>query len=329
MHARRSGVRDAPDLAGRVVVETPGWRRQSAIGMWRFQREPGRRFGSFAVSLIAKRVLRGYPTSRHVSMEIAVKSVAVGPNGARLHFLEFEGTGTPLVMVHGLGCASSYEYPHVARSPGLAGRHVILLDLFGFGYSDHPTGFGYRVDDHAEALVGLVDALALDELDLYGHSMGGSIAITAADRLGSRVRNLAVSEANLDSGGGPFSRKIASFNLADYTGHAHAETIASALASGNHAWATTMRLSAAEAVYWGGQSLVEGAEPSWRELFHRHPARRSFIFGERSLPDPDFDVLPAHGVSALIVKDAGHSMGLENPVGLAAAIAEATSSAHT
>lgn len=66
-----------------------------------------------------------------------MKSIALGPGGAQLRYLEFAGDGPPLMIVHGLGCASSFEYPHVARAPALSARHVLLSDLFGSGYSDH------------------------------------------------------------------------------------------------------------------------------------------------------------------------------------------------
>ncbi|WP_292599852.1 alpha/beta hydrolase [Mesorhizobium sp.] len=239
--------------------------------------------------------------------------------------MEIDGGGTPLIMIHGLGCASSYEYPDVALSPALRERHVILIDLLGFGYSDHPVDFGYRMEDHAEVVAQFIEAVSLDRIDLYGHSMGGSVAVEVAHRLQSRIGNLVLSEANLDSGGGQFSRNIAASNEADYVRHVHVETVADALAAGNCDWAATMRLCSPLAVHRGARSLVEGVEPSWRDRFYQHPAHRAFIFGERSLPDPDVAVLGARGIQVLIVKNSGHSMGLENPTELASAIAEAIS----
>lgn len=38
-----------------------------------------------------------------------------------------------------------------------------------------------------------------------------------------------------------------------------------------------------------------------------------FIFGEKSLPDPDLQVLAEHGIQIEVVKNAGHSMAWENP----------------
>lgn len=252
-----------------------------------------------------------------------MKLHSISANSGALRFINFQGEGIPLLILHGLGCASTFEYPHVALSPALLGRRMILLDLFGYGYSDHPNDFGYTVCDHATTVTNLVTALGIKKLNLYGHSMGGSVAIKAAHQMGDRVKNLVLSEANLDAGGGSGSREIASSDQDEYIDKNHAEVISSAVTHGFTEWAATMRLSSAKAVYLGALSLVQGQTPSWRELFYQHPARKSFIFGEKSLPDPDFDALPANGIKTLIVKNAGHSMGLENPTGLAKAIAMA------
>ena len=242
-----------------------------------------------------------------------------------MRYLEFKGEGVPLLMIHGLGCASSFEYPHVATAPALCGRHLFLVDLLGFGFSDRPEDFGYRVQDHALQIYRFVEEQGLMQIEIFGHSMGGSVAIEAADLLGHKVSHLILSEANLDSGGGTFSRAIAASSETNYVDRGHLTTINDAQAAGNEEWAATMRAASARAVYCGARSLVEGSSPDWRSRFLRHPARKAFIFGEHSLPDPDAEILPSQGIRVLIVPDSGHSMGLENPHGLATAIAEALS----
>jgi pimeloyl-ACP methyl ester carboxylesterase len=242
-----------------------------------------------------------------------------------MRYLEISGNGIPLLMIHGLGCASSFEYPHVATAPALRGRHVILVDLLGFGFSDQPEDFGYRTQDHARELHRFVEDQGFDQIDIYGHSMGGSIAIEAADLIGAKVRHLVVSEANLDSGGGEFSRHIAAAGEAGYINGGHAATCAKAQEDGYPEWAATMRAASARAVYVGAASLVEGSSPDWRSRFLRQPAGKAFIFGARTLPDKDEDFLRSQGIRVIVVPDAGHSMGLENPQELAAAIAEGCS----
>ncbi|HBC90015.1 MAG TPA: alpha/beta hydrolase, partial [Lactococcus sp.] len=43
-------------------------------------------------------------------------------------------------------------------------------------------------------------------------------------------------------------------------------------------------------------------------------------FGEKSLPDADFEKLKEHGVKIEVVPNAGHSMAWENPNGFAQVI---------
>ncbi|MEA1103823.1 hypothetical protein U8M76_13580, partial [Klebsiella pneumoniae] len=46
--------------------------------------------------------------------------------GATLRWHDFPGDGLPVVFIHGLGCASSYDYPRIASDPALRERRKIL-----------------------------------------------------------------------------------------------------------------------------------------------------------------------------------------------------------
>ncbi len=117
--------------------------------------------------------------------------------GATLRWHDFPGDGLPVVFIHGLGCASSYDYPRIASDPALRERRKILIDLPGFGYSDKPRVFSYNIHEQALVLEQFLSHLRLQRFALFGHSMGGSIAIEAAGLLGERVTTLLVSEPNL------------------------------------------------------------------------------------------------------------------------------------
>ena len=253
-----------------------------------------------------------------------MKSLVLEAPKATLRFHDLAGVGAPLVFVHGLGCASSCDYPAVARDPALASRRAILVDLLGSGFSDRPEGFAYSVSAHARVLVALIDALHVATCDLYGHSMGGAVAIVAATMLPGCVGHLVLSEPNLDPGGGVFSRSIAGQPEAAYVASGHAETIREAARSGNHIWAGSMAATAPFAAHRAAVSLVEGASPSWRRRLLALDVPRTVLFGARSLPDPDAESLPASGVGVAIVPDAGHSMAWENPSGLAYLIGSKT-----
>lgn len=239
-----------------------------------------------------------------------------------IRFHDIPGPGRPLVFLHGLGCASSSDYPRVAADPALAGRRFLLVDLPGYGFSARPAAFPYTVEDQAAAIAELLHRLGAPDYDLFGHSMGGSIAIVIASLMPHRIAHLVVAEPNLDSGGGIYSRGIAAYSEADYVDHGHADTIRAA-AAGSLNWAGTMTCASPLATHRSATSLVKGGTVSWRARLLVLPMPKTFLIGELSLPNPDIDILPPAGVSVAIVPDTGHMLQWDNPTGLAVAIAAA------
>ncbi|MSP60159.1 MAG: alpha/beta fold hydrolase [Myxococcales bacterium] len=108
---------------------------------------------------------------------------------ARL-FVHRSGQGAPLVLLHGFLVSHWYFRPVIAP---LAERfEVIALDLPGHGESDNPPPdrFGYDFPAMADLVVAALDALGVGKVRLYGHSMGGGIALTLAARHPDRVERL-------------------------------------------------------------------------------------------------------------------------------------------
>lgn len=84
-----------------------------------------------------------------------------------------EGTGDPLVLVHGVGLrAEAWEAQIVALS---AANRVIALDMPGHGGSA-PLPAGALLPDFVAWLARALDDLRLDRVSLAGHSMGALIA---------------------------------------------------------------------------------------------------------------------------------------------------------
>jgi pimeloyl-ACP methyl ester carboxylesterase len=244
--------------------------------------------------------------------------------GGLLRYHDLPGqTDCPLVFIHGLGCASSCDYPRVAVDPALANRRKILVDLLGSGFSDRPAEFPYTVEAHARCVAELIEALDVPQADLFGHSAGGAVAIETAAQSGVRVRRMILSEPNLDPGGGIFSCRIASQSEADFVAGGHARLVREALDVGDPVWAGSLAVSSPLALHRMSVSLVLGSIPPWREKLISLAIPRTVIFAERSLPDPDVERLAAAGIDVRIVPDAGHSMATENPAGLAAVIGAA------
>ncbi len=253
-----------------------------------------------------------------------MKSFRLDDDRATLRYHDIPGAGTPLLFIHGLGCASSCDYPTIAADPSLAGRRMLLVDLLGFGFSDRPADFSYTVDEHARTVSELARRLCPDAVDLFGHSMGGSIAIVAAGLLGGRVRHLIVSEPNFEPGEGEMSGRIAAMSERDYLAHGHGDLLRAERSDSGNIWATTWAASVAaslpQAMHRGATSLVVGSEPTWGAQLQAMTMPRTAIFGENSLPDRYADRLPDAGIRVEIVPDAGHVMAWENPAGVALAV---------
>ncbi len=99
----------------------------------------------------------------------------VDVRGARLHVAEI-GSGPPVLLVHGW---PQHWWAWRSLMPLLAGDfHVIALDLRGFGWSE-ATPRGYRKDELADDVVGVLDALAIDRVNLVGHDWGGIVGLLA------------------------------------------------------------------------------------------------------------------------------------------------------
>ena len=253
-----------------------------------------------------------------------MKSLFIEQANAHLRYHDLAGAGTPCIFVHGLGCAASCDYPQVAFDPALTGRRMLLVDLLGSGFSDRPDGFSYSIRGQARTIAALVEHIGVGAVDIFGHSMGGAIAIEAARLLGDQVQHLVLSEPNLDAGGGYYSRKIAEMAEADYVSKGHNDLAEASRLDGSGIWAASLLASAPFVVYRGAVSLVAGGNPEWREMLYALPFPKTVIFGSQSLPDNDTEELPLNGVHVGVVQDAGHMMAWENPSGLAHAIREAT-----
>ena len=106
-------------------------------------------------------------------------------NGINIHYLRTGGAKPPLVLLHGLTGSGACWSP-LARA--LEGEYdVVMPDARGHGNSSTPLD-GYRYEDHASDVVGLIQGLGLAAPVLLGHSMGGMTAALLASQLGTAIR---------------------------------------------------------------------------------------------------------------------------------------------
>ncbi len=90
-------------------------------------------------------------------------------------FVETEGEGVPIVLLHG-GPGATHHYFHPAFSRASEFAQVIYYDQRGCGLSDWEAGEGYTIQQAIDDLENLRIALGLEEWIVLGHSYGGLLA---------------------------------------------------------------------------------------------------------------------------------------------------------
>lgn len=95
--------------------------------------------------------------------------------------------GVPLLLLHGSHASGRWWEPFFAILPDSI--HAIAPDLRGCGKSTWADR-GYEVEEQAEDISALVDALELTDFSLVGHGSGGAIAIEYALRHPQKLHSL-------------------------------------------------------------------------------------------------------------------------------------------
>lgn len=105
-------------------------------------------------------------------------------NGLKMYY-EIHGTGKPLVVLHGaFGWAT--VYPTLTKN-----RQVIAVELQGHGHTadvDRALTFEQMADDTAA----LLKHLKIERADIFGYSMGGTVALALAIRHPKLVGKVAI-----------------------------------------------------------------------------------------------------------------------------------------
>ncbi|MEO1251785.1 MAG: alpha/beta hydrolase [Pseudomonadota bacterium] len=101
----------------------------------------------------------------------------IAVNGINLHYAE-AGDGPPLLLLAGFASDSASWAP---IAPRLGRSHKLIMpDNRGIGRSVSEGGHAFHL--YADDAAALMQALGYDRYSVLGHSMGGLIALDAADR---------------------------------------------------------------------------------------------------------------------------------------------------
>jgi pimeloyl-ACP methyl ester carboxylesterase len=125
-------------------------------------------------------------------------------NGINVHYKTYGQGETVFILLHGFG-ASLFSW-HEVTAPLAEYGTVIAYDRPAFGLTERPMEWEgenpYSQEAQIELVVGLMDALDVEQATLIGNSAGGTIAMLTALKYPERVENLILVDPAVYAGGG-------------------------------------------------------------------------------------------------------------------------------
>jgi pimeloyl-ACP methyl ester carboxylesterase len=125
-----------------------------------------------------------------------MKSVFLETARIRLHYLDHEGGGAPVILLHGVS-SNAHAFDALAGAGLGARRRLVALDQRGRGLSDKPAS-GYGMAEHAQDVLSLIDALRVERAAIVGHSFGALLGYYLAARHPARVERLVAIDAAIE-----------------------------------------------------------------------------------------------------------------------------------
>jgi pimeloyl-ACP methyl ester carboxylesterase len=267
--------------------------------------------------------------------EAAFSSGNVDIGGLKFHFVDWDGEGPPLVMLHGLsGHARTWD--HTARA--LSDQyHVLALDQRGHGDTEWAPEYGLR--PMAGDLLGFLDALNLSRVTLMGLSMGGLVSFVFAAAHPERIARMVIMDIGPEIAPAGSANVASSLAARDVFG-SEDEAFAQARAANPRPTDATLR----HRLVHNLRSQPDGTltfrydkelRSNPRALFDHTPdqlweAWRAVTCPVLLVRGAESDVLAAGtaermvaenpNVSFVTVPDSGHSITLDNPEGLVEAV---------
>ncbi len=128
----------------------------------------------------------------------SIESGSCRIDGGSISWLR-SGAGPPLVLLHGIG-SSALSWR--GQLNGLSNRFdVIAWNAPGYGGSSHLQQDAPSVDDFADALYRMLNALEIERCHLVGHSLGSLIATRFALRHTERLFSLTLASCAIGHAG--------------------------------------------------------------------------------------------------------------------------------
>lgn len=247
-------------------------------------------------------------------------------NGHEFFYRE-QGSGPAALFVHGFPLDSTMWLEQIQILSGM--RRCIAPDLRGFGRSSPSTRTVLSMEDHADDLVAILDALGIEQVDLVGLSMGGYIALAFGEHHPERLRTLALvdTKSTEDSPDVKAGRDAAAERVAaDGRSGLAADMIGVLVAESASAWTrarlrTMIESTPAESIVAALRGMIH--KPDRTTVLSNLSVPVAVIVGEHDVLSPITDadhMAVAAGGALTIVPHIGHMSPIEDPATVAGAL---------
>ncbi|MEW2259641.1 alpha/beta hydrolase [Streptomyces sp. NPDC047869] len=251
--------------------------------------------------------------------------LTVGTTRVEVSGLHRDGTGTPLVFLHGFG-STKEDYADVIQQPRLAGRPVLAYDAPGCGASTCADLGAVSIPFLVSVAEQVLKARQIDRFHIVGHSMGGLTALLLADRDPGRAASFTNIEGNVAPEDCFLSRQILT--------HAHddpeeflarfGERVGGSRFYGGALYASSLlhkvRAGAVRAIF---ESMVDLSDHGkLLDRFLALPVPRMFMYGEQNNTLSYLPTLAEGGVELAEIEHCAHFPMYSNPPQMWARIAD-------
>ena len=129
---------------------------------------------------------------KSAQQEIVLRAGTVVHIDVTIRYIDFgePQRGTVLLM-HGIP-TWGYLYHLIIPPLVQSGYRVLAPDFLGHGWSDRRDRFDRSFQDQARMITALLDALALESVDVVGHDTGGAVGLILAIEHPERVHRLVI-----------------------------------------------------------------------------------------------------------------------------------------
>ena len=248
--------------------------------------------------------------------------------GALAYAWSHEPVASPLVMLHGLGDSAIHTLkPRVASGP-LANTATLFIDLPGFGESQYSEHHPATIPRFAADVGNLLAHLGIENANIFGHSMGGNVAIRLASDHPELVSRLVVAEPLLDPTHSVLAADIARFDEATFASRRFAMLVRATRMQANRgdiaaaAFLEPLQRTNPVAMHRAATSLINHAAVDAATTLRNLPCPRTLLIGGRTQVDLSAFDLGSTGINR--IPNAGHNMYVEEENAVSYAILNST-----